>query len=188
MLGGWSAKDFEVLVRKVGDLQGKAPCCRSTALIITQQLGRPIDPTTYRPEWLNTSAAAVGWDWDYLMGPEDLEAERLFDYGLLAPTQTGPVKVLTCADVKLAGPGSPDVWGVSVNSGINASSNQGHNKRVAILPQGFSWAPTASGWSQELPTCVVHWTPWVGNTPYGRFISSRRAPNSCISRLPCVWQ
>jgi hypothetical protein len=32
---------------------------------------------------------AAGWDWDYLQGPEDLEAERLFDYGLLAPVDTG---------------------------------------------------------------------------------------------------
>lgn len=64
-------------------------CCRTTANIVALQLGRPIDPKRFRPAWLNVSAMAAGWDWDYLQGPEDLEAERLFDYGLLAPVDTG---------------------------------------------------------------------------------------------------
>jgi hypothetical protein len=28
MMGGWSSRDFELLVRKVGDTQARAPCCR----------------------------------------------------------------------------------------------------------------------------------------------------------------
>lgn len=87
--GGWASQDVTLLVRKVGDGTGAAACCRSTGLIIAQQLGRPIDPTTFRPSWLASSAGAVGWEPGYLTGPEDLEAERLFDYGLLAPLDTG---------------------------------------------------------------------------------------------------
>lgn len=87
--GGWASNDFVLLVRKVGDTAARAPCCRSTALIIAQQLGRPIDAGTFRPGWINSTAAAVGWDSTYLAGPEDLEAERLFDYTILAPIETG---------------------------------------------------------------------------------------------------
>lgn len=28
MMGGWSSRDFELIVHKVGDNQGRAPCCR----------------------------------------------------------------------------------------------------------------------------------------------------------------
>jgi hypothetical protein len=56
---------------------------------VALQLGRPIDAKHFRPAWLNVSAMAAGWDWDYLQGAEDLEAERLFDYGLLAPVDAG---------------------------------------------------------------------------------------------------
>jgi hypothetical protein len=87
--GGWSSQDVTLLVRKAGDSSGSAACCRSTGLIIAQQLGRPIDPTAFRPPWLGSRAAAVGWESGYLQGPEDLEAERLFDYTLLAPLETG---------------------------------------------------------------------------------------------------
>jgi hypothetical protein len=87
--GGWASQDVTLIVRKAGDGSGTAPCCRSTGLIIAQQLGRPIDPTTFRPPWLSSSAGAVGWEPGYLTGPEDLEAERLFDYSLLAPLDTG---------------------------------------------------------------------------------------------------
>jgi hypothetical protein len=87
--GGWVSQDFELVVRKAGDVSARAPCCRSTALIIAQQLGRPIDATTFRPGWINASAGAVGWDAGYLGGPEDMEAERLFDYGILAPLESG---------------------------------------------------------------------------------------------------
>jgi hypothetical protein len=91
--GGWASQDVTLIVRKAGDGSGTAPCCRSTGLIIAQQLGRPIDPTTFRPPWLSSSAGAVGWEPGYLTGPEDLEAERLFDYSLLAPLDTGQQQI-----------------------------------------------------------------------------------------------
>lgn len=90
MAGGHAARDFPLLVRKRGDAAGRAPCCRSSGLVLAQQLGRPISQSDFRPAWLNASAAAVGWAASYLTdGPEDLEAERLFDYGLLAPLDAG---------------------------------------------------------------------------------------------------
>jgi hypothetical protein len=87
--GGWSSQDVAVIVRKAGESSGTAACCRSTGLIIAQQLGRPIDPTAFRPPWIAASAAAMGWEDSYLQGPEDLEAERLFDYSILAPLDAG---------------------------------------------------------------------------------------------------
>eukprot|EP00878_Enallax_costatus_P047024 GHUV01057383.1.p1 GENE.GHUV01057383.1~~GHUV01057383.1.p1 ORF type:complete len:500 (+),score=122.35 GHUV01057383.1:95-1594(+) len=170
MMGGWASKDFDVLVRKAGDTHGRAPCCRTTANIIAQQLGRPIDPYSFRPAWINSSATAVGWDWNYLMGSEDLEAERLFDYGLLAPVETGPVTTTTCPDSYLAGPGSPTVYGVSATPTVNVYSNQGHAKRVAILPQGFNWATNPGVPFSQMPSCVTHWTSWTADSPYGRTV------------------
>jgi hypothetical protein len=160
-----------LIVRKAGDSSGTAACCRSTGHIIAQQLGRPIDPVTFRPPWLAASAAAVGWEGTYLQDPEDLEAERFFDYSILAPLDAGPLNVLTCADRHLAGRGSPQAYGVAaaLAGGVNAVSNQGHNKRVAILPQGFDWAATVRGWSPgKLPTCITHWTDWVARSPQGQ--------------------
>lgn len=90
------------------------------------------------------------------------------------------LKLLTCADAFLAGVGSPKVWGLSAGAGINATSNQGHGKRVAILPQGFAWAPAAAGWDQPLPKCVTDWSGWVARTPYGdRLPGAGDAPPSC---------
>jgi hypothetical protein len=88
--GSWASSDFSVLVRKEGDAAARAaPCCRSTAHIIAQSLGRPVDPVTFRASWIGSMAAGVGWEGGYAAGPEELEAERLFDYGLLAPVATG---------------------------------------------------------------------------------------------------
>lgn len=42
MIGGWASKDFELLIRKVGDTEARAPCCRTTANIVAQQLGSVI--------------------------------------------------------------------------------------------------------------------------------------------------
>lgn len=98
--GGWSSQDVSLIVRKAGDSSGTAACCRSTGLIVAQQLGRPIDATTFRPPWIAARAAAVGWDPAYLNGPEDLEAERLFDYGLLAPLETGGPAQQGCASTQ----------------------------------------------------------------------------------------
>lgn len=79
----------------------------------------------------------------------------------------GPLTLLSCADRHLAGLGSPRVYGVDpAADGVNAGSNQGHNKRVAILPQAFSWALAAGGSAGgRLPTCVTHWTPWPAQSP-----------------------
>jgi hypothetical protein len=63
-------------------------CCRQTALIVTSQLGRPIHTRQFRPKSLESAAAAAGWSPSYMQGPEDLEAERLFDYGMLAPFES----------------------------------------------------------------------------------------------------
>lgn len=38
MLGGWNNKDFELLVRKVGDPQARAPCCRYCRQILHHDL------------------------------------------------------------------------------------------------------------------------------------------------------
>lgn len=79
---------------------------------------------------------------------------------------TGPLSLLSRADRHLAGPGSPRVLGVDPEvDGVNAASNQGRNKRVAILPQAFSWALGAAP-GTRLPACVTHWTPWVAQSPY----------------------
>lgn len=76
--------------------------------------------------------------------------------------------MLTCADRHLAGLGSPKVAGVDVTPlTINAASNQGHNKRVAILPQGFDWALTTPDMSaSRLPACVTYWTNWASRSPH----------------------
>lgn len=76
--------------------------------------------------------------------------------------------MLTCPDTLLAGPGSPEVYGAVTTGTVNADSNQGHAKRVAIVPQGFNWATDNKVASSDLPSCVMHWSPWVADTPYGR--------------------
>lgn len=82
--------------------------------------------------------------------------------------------MITCPDSYLAGPGSPAVYGITGAGNINADSNQGHAKRVAIVPQGFNWATIAGLSSSELPSCVTHWTSWITNTPYGKLTSSAK--------------
>jgi hypothetical protein len=88
---------------------------------------------------------------------------------LRVDTCAGPVQALTCADRHLAGLASPQVYGVQGpgSSGVNAASNLGHNKRVAILPQGFDWAHLAGPRARNLPTCVTSWSDWVARSPYG---------------------
>jgi len=78
------SKDISVLVRKIGDLRKSAPCCRHTSYTVTQQLGRPIHQTEYRGDSVASGAERLGWSPEYLAGP-DMEAERLFDYSVLAP-------------------------------------------------------------------------------------------------------
>ncbi|KAF6266656.1 hypothetical protein COO60DRAFT_1623446 [Scenedesmus sp. NREL 46B-D3] len=203
MMSGWSSRDYELLVRKLethrqghpaagtepttllrAGRQTPAAClCRTTANVVALQLGRPVDAKHFRPAWLNVSAMSAGWEWDYLHGPEDLEAERLFDYGLLAPVEAGPWRRFSCADKYLAGPGSPQAWGTGSGSGIGAATNQGRNKRVAILPEGFSWAAAAGSWG-PLPTCVNHWSSWVASTPYGRVNPATGAASCSFTCTP----
>ncbi len=107
--------------------------CRHTGLIVTAQKGRPLDATAFQSPASQSLANNLGWSPDYLAN-EDLEAERLFDYGALAP-KSGPdadLQLVTCADARIAGPGSPVVYGVTP---ARAGSNQGHNKRVLFVPQ-----------------------------------------------------
>lgn len=104
---------------------------------------------------------------------EDLEAERLFDYGMLAPPLApSPLALTTCQDTRLAGAGG--AWGragmlclvggmqhtifttcllchVPAGSPLLFSASQdlapnslGHNKRLALVPAGFDWATSTA--------------------------------------------
>lgn len=79
-----------MIVRKVGDIEGKAKCCRTTGMLIALQQGRPIHAKNYRDPsvYAHTKDPQFNWDEHYL-NTEDLEAERLFDFGMLAPTVIG---------------------------------------------------------------------------------------------------
>ena len=59
---------------------------RYTGSVITAQQGRPIDSRAFRDPSLYAFADSLGWPVSTgYMDHEDLEAERLFDYGILAP-------------------------------------------------------------------------------------------------------
>lgn len=55
---------------------------------------------------------------------------------------------------------------------------------MAILPEGFSWATSAAGWTQPLPTCVTHWSSWISITPYGRLNPSTGAASCSYTCTP----
>lgn len=82
-----------MLVRKTGDVEGNAKCCRTTGMLIALQQGRPIHAKNYRDGSIYAYAKDSQFQWskNYL-NTEDLEAERLFDFGMLAPTVTGMQK------------------------------------------------------------------------------------------------
>ena len=62
------------------------PFFRYTASVITAQQGRPIHSGVFRDPSLYAFAQSLGWPVSKgYMDNEDLEAERLFDYGILAP-------------------------------------------------------------------------------------------------------
>ncbi|GLI63980.1 hypothetical protein VaNZ11_007149, partial [Volvox africanus] len=158
------AKDVQVLVRKVGDINRQAPCCRSTGMIIAAQTGRPVHSSWFRnPQVTGLATAALGWSADYLAA-EDMEVERLFDFGVLAPRHD-PVglQLTTCMDTFLAGPGSPRVMSGSPDQ---RSVTTGHGKRLLVVPQGFSWGPRVAGNQTESPNCESHWTQWAADSPY----------------------
>jgi hypothetical protein len=62
--------------------------CRYTPNLLAQQFGRPIHATVFRDPSVYSYGSALGWSQEYLDN-EDLEAERLFDYGILAPAPAG---------------------------------------------------------------------------------------------------
>jgi hypothetical protein len=96
--------DHAFLVRKAGN-PGTAPCCRHSAVPVAGQLGRPISDVRYRDPTSAAQAAALGWSAAYWQR-EDLEAERLFDFSVLAPlTSATPLAILTCQDTRMAGAG-----------------------------------------------------------------------------------
>lgn len=112
MRGRITTHDHALLVRKHGDpalaapSAAGAPCCRHTPGAVAQQLGRPLSDSDYRSAAAARQAEALGWSQDY-WAHEDLEAERLFDYGQLAPAvRATPLAATTCQDTRLAGAGA----------------------------------------------------------------------------------
>lgn len=105
MRGGVLTHDHAMLVRKKGDGGAAAPCCRHSAVPVAAQLGRPVSDVRYRDETARRQAAALGWS-DAYWNNADLEAERLFDFGMLAPpVGATPLVLNTCQDSHLAGAG-----------------------------------------------------------------------------------
>lgn len=150
--GGYVSKDLELLVRKQGDIHRQARCCRQTGSIVTAQGGRPTSQSTYNDTTAAQNAAALGWPTtggsgaspsqtlgEYLRY-EDQEAERLFDWGVLAPMSVmelgGLWQVVTCADTRVAGAGSQRVVGWASDQ---YTTNHGHGKRLLVVPQVRCW-------------------------------------------------
>ncbi|KAL4449525.1 hypothetical protein ABPG77_007169 [Micractinium sp. CCAP 211/92] len=161
---GWVATlDHPLIVRKAGDPGSSspaeaAPCCRVSPEVVAMQEGRPISDAEYRSGTAQRQATGqLGWSDDYWQH-EDREAERLFDYSSLAPPIVDPpLNILTCAATRLAGAGSALLFGASDEL---ASHSHGHNKRLALLPAGFSWVTRANQID-----CQEHWTGWQEASP-----------------------
>ena len=66
MRGSLVTRDQAILVRKQGDPARLAPCCRTGSYVVAQQLGRPLHETQFRPTMLDTLAAQLGWDKEYM--------------------------------------------------------------------------------------------------------------------------
>jgi hypothetical protein len=146
-------KDLVVTVYKKGDTAVRAaPCCRHTSYITAHNLGRPVDKTYFRAKGSEMTALGVdfGWSSEYWSGA-DVEAERLFDYSILAPAMQGfPVETLTCADVRIGGAGGPEVYGLLWAE----EDTSGHGKSLTIVPESFeSWATGALD-----AECAKHWS------------------------------
>ncbi|KAL4549650.1 hypothetical protein Ndes2526B_g04649 [Nannochloris sp. 'desiccata'] len=151
-------KDLVVTVYKTGDSAGRAPCCRQTPYLIAHNLGRPIDRTHFRAKTSEITALSnsFGWSSEYWNGA-DIEAERLFDYSILAPKMDRyPLETLTCADVRIGGAGGPEVYGL-----LWAEEDVlGHGKSLTIVPESFqSWAMGASD-----VECAKHWSYKTDNS------------------------
>ncbi len=74
-------------------------CDRHSGHHMAQQMGRPLDLSTYRSAAVMQGAAQLGWTQEYMQN-EDLEAERLFDYGLLAPEVLGALRSCRRQDLR----------------------------------------------------------------------------------------
>jgi hypothetical protein len=70
--------------------------CRYTPNLLAQQYGRPVHASTYRHASVYKNGAKLGWGLDYLDN-EDLEAERLFDYGILVPAVSSAFVCTSCS-------------------------------------------------------------------------------------------
>lgn len=81
--------------------------------------------------------------------------------------------VLTCADVRLAGGGSPEVYGLL----SSAKEVLGHAKQLTIVPETFPWASGASD-----VACQEHWSQWPDNKEAGEY----RRPVPSTNRTCCV--
>lgn len=175
-LGEVVTQDLAVVVRKTGDTQKNAACCRHTAYITAQQIGRPIDQMAYRSAAVQQGAGLLGWSPVYMVGA-DLEAERLFDYGILAPPpQLAPLSLTTCADSRLAGAGSPVVFGV-----IGREDDvTGHNKALTIVPEAFPWALASD------TECQQHWSGWQNASPYARATPSSSGNGTVLCSVGCT--
>jgi len=157
-------KDLVVTVYKKGDSAGRSHCCRTTSYITAHNLGRPIDRTHFRAKNSDITALKdnLGWSAEYWNGA-DIEAERLFDYSILAPKMDRyPLEALTCADVRIGGAGGPEVYGL-----LWAEEDVlGHGKSLAIVPESFqSWATGSSD-----VECAKHWS----------YKTDSSSNNSCI--------
>jgi hypothetical protein len=106
MRGTVLTHDHALLVRKQGDAGRAARCCRHSPVPVAAQLGRPISDTWYRDATARQQAAALGWS-EANWSEQDLEAERLFDFAMLAPpVGATPLALATCLDSRLAGAGA----------------------------------------------------------------------------------
>ncbi|KAG2501286.1 hypothetical protein HYH03_001088 [Edaphochlamys debaryana] len=163
LLGPVWAWDLAVLVRKAGDTGRQAPCCRTSGMLISGQQGRPLHATRFRDGDVASLALGLGWAPEYVAGPEELEAERLFDFGGLAPAhRPGGLTRSACPDGLLAGPGSPRVLG---GSAAQRAVTSGHGKRILVVPQGFPWGASPPN-ASDPPSCESHWSRWAAQSPY----------------------
>ena len=168
--GSISYKDSYINVYKKGDVRGVAPCCRSTAFVTAHNLGRPVDRTSYRTAFSQQMAANnLSWSLEYFTDGSDIEAERLFDYSILAPPMPEePISTVACGDLRLAGAGSPEVYGLT----WARAEVTGHNNKLTLIPEAYPWANTSE------VDCQRHWSGWQ-DTYAGEYKRTNTANMTC---------
>jgi hypothetical protein len=108
--GAVASMDLPIIIRKRGDNLQEAACCRNTAMVVAGQEGRPIHATDLRHTRTEALKSELGWGAAYISSEQEIESERLFNYGMLAPPLDTPLlEVFTCFDSRMAGAGSPRV-------------------------------------------------------------------------------